>query len=204
MPGMISFSHKLWTRVSVHGCIPLGMIIGLCTVLIPHRNCLAGSGADFVNIAYQWQNFATARDVVVDASGHAWFVGDRAHVFHYDPGTGVYELQNGVSINNSSLEYTSIDIFDNSRKLIVVGNGGVWEADLPPLLQPHVGDVSNSGAISLEFDSIAGVYYRLQWSVNLVTWTNENFIVEGLGQTETIVTPNSLEDRKFYRIVIAE
>jgi hypothetical protein len=201
---MITALRKLWMENSGRSFVPLGVMIGVCAVSIPGRQCLAGSGASFVNISYQWQDYAGARDVVVDASGHAWFVGDRAHVFHYDPGTGIYDLQNGVSINNSALEYTAIDIFDNSRKLIVVGNGGVWEAELPPLPQPAVADLTYDGSISLDFDGIAGVYYLLQCSNDLVTWTSENLVIQGLGETETIVIPTSIETRKFYRIVIAE
>jgi len=184
--------------------IPLWMLIAACAALVSARQCLAGSAASFVNISYQWQNFASARDVVVDVDGHAWFVGDRAHVFHYDPDTGVYELQNGVSLNNSSLEYTSIDFLNNSRKLIVVGNGGVWEADLPPLAEPQVVDLAHSGSMILEFDSIAGVNYLLQYSIDLDVWINENFVIQGLGQTETIVASGGPETSKFYRIVIAE
>ena len=184
--------------------IPPVMLVGVWVPVVLTWNCLAGPGTGFVNIAYPWQDYAGARDVVVDASGHAWFVGERAHVFHYDLATGVYELQNDVSINDASLVYTSIDIHDNSRKLIVVGHGGVWESELPPLPDPDVADFAYNGSIRLEFDSIPGIDYLLQCSVDLVTWTDKDFMIRGFGQTETIIWPDGFASNEFYRIIIAE
>jgi photosystem II stability/assembly factor-like uncharacterized protein len=89
---------------------------------------LDGAGTTFVDIMYQYQTFASARDVVVDASGDAWFVGERAHVFHYDLSGDSYELQNSVSLDDPAREYTSI--FNDGGNLIVVGNGGVWETSV--------------------------------------------------------------------------
>jgi hypothetical protein len=164
---------------------------------------LDSSGTNFVDLVYLWQNFAAARDVVVDSSGDAWFVGDRAHVIHYDLDTGVYELQNDVTLNTSTNEYTSIDIFSSDRNLIVVGNGGVWEAEIEPPPLAASTNVAVS-AVAMEFESVLGSNYVLQCSTNLVTWSSKNFTIHGLGQVETAIDSSGSDADKSYRILVTD
>jgi len=165
---------------------------------------LDASGTNFVDIVYLWKGFASARDVVVDPSGDAWFVGDRAHVIHYDLGAGVYDLQNDVTLNASTNEYTSIDIFSSDRNLIVVGNGGVWEAEIEPPPLATSSNVAVSGAVALEFESVLGSNYVLQCSTNLVTWSSKSFTIHGLGQTETAIDSSGSAADKSYRILVTD
>jgi hypothetical protein len=165
---------------------------------------LDASGTHFVDIAYLWDGFAAARDVVVNLSGDAWFVGDRAHVIHYDLDTGGYDLQNDVTLNTSTNEYTSIDIYSSDRNLIVVGNGGVWEAEIePPPLAASTNVVVN-GAVAMQFESVLGSNYVLQCSTDLVTWASKNLTIHGLGQQETATDPSGSDAGKSYRILVTD
>ena len=165
---------------------------------------LDASGTNFVDIVYPWKAFAAARDVAVDTAGDAWFVGDRAHVFHYDMGTGVYDAQPAnVHQNTSSLGYQSIDIFNNNRNLIVVGRGGVFDAELPAPPEPVLTEVALNDTIGFEFDSIFAIDYQLQYSTNgMATWSTENFTIHGLGQTEMVFDPSGFDSNKAYRVIV--
>jgi hypothetical protein len=168
----------------------------------------------FVSINYMWNNFASARDVVVDDSGDAWFVGDRSHVFHYDGDTGAYDLQdsaiipNGVTKKNSgNNSYTSIAIHNNNVNLIVVGSDGVWEAEIPIVVpfQVAFSNITVSDTIGFQFASEQGSNYVLQCSSNGATYVSKNFTIHGQGIPDEITfDPNGYDSNKTYRIIIAE
>lgn len=170
---------------------------------------LDASGTNFVDIVYQWQAFASARDVVVDVSGDAWFVGNRSHVFHYDRETGVYDLQNDVTTVSAPQGdvYTSIGIHNNNANLIVVGSDGVWEAALPVVVpfQVAFSNITVGDTIGFQFASELGTNYVLQCSTNGATYSSKNFTIHGQGiPDEVTFDPNGYDSNKTYRIIIAE
>jgi len=108
-------------------------------------------GTDFVDIVFPWGSYVAIRDVVADASGDGWFVGDRGFIWQYDASADAWEQE--LYLNSSTKNFSAIAI--DGDNLYVVGDGGVWTATIaaepePPCDSPFSADFNCDKTVDFE------------------------------------------------------